>query len=419
MAKTKAPPSNAFTDLLIESLNKKSLGTNAYLQGDLGKHTYGVPIPYLAAIYLLGGMNVLPISRYFGVSGEEKSFKSTLQVEFGNWFLMAGGMHLLLDPEQKTSATMLDAMTWWDDRIPPDRRIYKACRSIDEWQVQVTTAIKIMRAQGPVPKGQRVPVYIVVDGMTSKGTESQMANLEKEGEAAERGYPVAAAKTTYFLESLNLLGTTCAVGWVQHMKAEIEQDSYGGTKYKEKGAKASQFACSTHLRVTKWSGGLNFAEFPGAPSPSTPVTGYELYVKCVRSSVGESDHSLILPVLWQHIPQESGETRQAMWFDWYGALGALLLSMKYNDKHKPRALYAQEKAALAEVVDFSQPHVGKVTCKKYGLEDALATEFGRAIENDPETRAKLAKFFHVATYANVQDVDIDWAAGDLIEKKKK
>lgn len=415
MAKDKIKTvSTSFVDDLVATMNQQATGTSAYLQGDMAQHTWGVPIPNLAFKYLLGGMNVLPMQRYFGVSGEEKSFKSTLQMEIGNWFLQNNGVHVVLDPENKLSATMLDALTWHKPEINVRQRIYKICRSIDEWQTMVTSIVSSARASGSRKPGERVPVYIMIDGMTSRGTEEQMSNLEKEGQAAERGYPVGAAKTTFFLESLNLLGTTVSIGWVQHMKAGIEPDMHGNIKFNEKGAKASQFACSTHLRVSRGKP-VQYAQHDGAPNKDVMTSGYELYLHCARSSVGEGDHKLMVPILWQHIPQEDGSTRQAMWFDWAGALGGLLVYMKYVDKKT----YASTKAQLEEIVAFSQPAANKVNCKALGLEDASYTAFGQAIEANDEIRGKLERFFHVAKYPSVQEADIDFEAGALQEKKKR
>ncbi len=414
MAKDKKVVTTSFVDDLIDTMNRQATGTAAYLQGDMAQHTWGVPIPPLAVKYLLGGMNVLPMQRYFGVSGEEKSFKSTLQVEIGNWFMMDNGVSIILDCEGKLSPTMVDAMTWHRPELSGGKRIVKACRSIDEWQTMITSIVTSARGSGPRKPGERVPIYIMLDGMTSRGTEEQMSNLEKEGQSAERGYPVGAAKTTFFLESLNMLGTTVAVGWAQHMKAGIEPDMYGNIKFHEKGAKAAQFACSTHLRVSKGKT-IHVAQHDGAPNKELPVQGYELYVTCALSSVGEGDHKLMVPILWQHLPQEDGTTRQAMWFDWPGALGNLLVYMKYVDKKT----YAITKKQLEDVVSFTQPAANKVNCKALGLEDASPTAFGRALEANDEIRAGLEKFFHVARYPGVQEADIDFEAGAQIEKKGK
>lgn len=418
MAKAKAPD-NGLSDLvddLMGTMTAHSTGTDAYLAGDHAQHTWGPSIPYLAAQWLWGGTTVLPLQRYTGISGAEKSFKSTLQVEIGNWFIKAGGAHIHLDPENKTSAGMLDAMSWWNGIAEKKSRIFKVCRSIGEWQTMVTKGVESARVKGVRPKGSRLPVYIVVDGMTSRGTEGQMETLVKEGQAAERGFPVGAAQTTYFLESLNLLGTTVGVGWVQHMKEGIDQNGNGPTMH-EKGPKASQFACSTHLRISRKGTPISKASHTGAPKPDQPVEGYTLFVKSVRSSIGPADRTLPLDILWQHLPQEDGSTRQAMWFDWHTALGELLHGMKYNPKEK---LFAQELERLETAIKFTEgERANTVNCKELELKSGSYHELGLGIENNPEIKKRVSAFLNIREYPNVQDADIDFKAGDKLEKKGK
>lgn len=415
MAKSK-PVESGLDDLvsdLIHTMNRAATGPEAYLDGDHAQHTWGVRIPYLAAQWLLGGTTVFPLQRYLGISAQEKSFKSTLQMEFGNWFILDGGAHVHLDPENKTSPTMLEAMSWHNGVAEKRARVFKVCRSIDEWQTMVSNVVKAAKAKGPRPKGQRQPLYITIDGLTSRSTEDQMSNLVKEGQAAERGFPVGAAKSTNFLETLNLLGTTIAVGWVQHMKEAIEQTGHG-TTYKEKGPKAMQFACSTHLRVMRNQSGIRKASHDSAPNKDISVEGYELYVRNYRSSIGPADRVLPLEVLWQHLPQEDGSTRQAMWFDWHGALGRLLVDMKYSDKSK---LFANDKARLSEALEFTQPKTNVVSCKELGLEDVSTHVFGKAIDENPEIRKRVATFLNIREFPHVQEAEVNYEAGDMVEKK--
>ncbi len=416
MAKAKIPETglNDLVANLVHTMNRAATGTEAYLAGDHANHTWGVAIPYLAAQWMMGGTTIFPMQRYTGISAVEKSFKSTLQVEIGNWCIMAGGAHIHLDPENKTSAGMLDAMSWWNGVDEKKARVYKACRSVGEWQTMVTKLVESAREAGARPKGHRQPLYIVIDGLTSRATEGQMENLVKEGQAAERGFPLGAAATTTFLESLNLLGTTIGVGWVQHMKEAIEQTGHG-TVYKEKGPKASQFACSTHLRLTRAHTPVRAATHPGAPRPDLPVEGYTLYVKNVKSSIGPADRVLPLDILWQHVPQPDGTTRQAMWFDWHTALGELLHFMKY-DKKAP--LYASEKERLDEALKFTEgAKASEVKCAELKLVDASFYEFGAAIANNPEVRKRVSSFLNIREYPDVQTADIDFEAGDKLEKK--
>lgn len=394
---------------LLTNLNKKATGSKAYLQGDHAENTWGLEIPSLAFQWLIGGSNVIPLQRYLGISGAEKSYKSTLAIELGNWFILGGGTHVHLDTENKTNPGMLHGMTWWND-VDSDERIYKCCRSISEWQDMVTTVVESTRGKEQA-KGEREPILVTVDSLVGKSTDDADESLRKEGHAPERTYPVAASQVTNYLEALNLLGTQIAVSWTQHMKKSVDQPKYGPVDYREKGASAAQFACSTHLRVTKGSpiacAGHDSSAFPDGGT----IQGYEVWIKTARSCVGPDNRSIMVPLLWQYPETESGEHRQAMWFDWPGALGQLLCSMKYSKKFQPK-LFEKDKKALSEALHFVETSK-RVKCDELGLSKASYHEFGKAIEQDEEIRARISRFLNISRFPSVQEADIDFSAGEL------
>jgi hypothetical protein len=334
-------------------------------------------------------------------------------IEIGNWFMSSGGIHMHLDTENKTSASMLDAMTW-HRKLKCDR-IFKICHSTDEWQRMVITLIEDLRKLGPQEKGKRIPVFITVDSLTGRGTEDEDKALRKEGAAPERGYPIKNLQITNFLEALNLLGTTVSVGWVQHMKQTLDQTGYG-IQYKEKGATAAQFACSTHIRVSKEQTPYRAASHDSAPYPEYPVEGHTLWLKTARSGVGPGNRTLAVKMLWQFVPQEDGSTRQAMWFDWHGALGEMLQYMQYSDDSK---LFKHDKDRLKEALRFTNGKGKTVNCDELELSDASYTQFGEAIYKNNEVYDRVSKFLSIVEYPSVQTADIDFAAGTLSESKKR
>jgi len=408
---------------LMKTMNEYSTSTKAYLQGDHAQHTWGILIPRVVQ-WLIGGSNIWPLQRYLGVSGEEKSYKSTLINEMGNWFAQQGGKFFHLDSENKTSPDMLDALShWWEPGYPRSSVGYKAVDSIQEWQTMVQRVITGVRKRGPSPKGERVPVFVSIDSLMGRATKDADQTLRKEGFAAERGFPVGAAAVTNFLEGLNLLGTTCSVGWVQHMKATMEQTGYG-TQYKEKGAKAAQFSCSIHLRVMKGSS-FRVAHYDGAPFDGYATEGHEIWIRTARSCIGPGERAIMVPLCWQH-PEvnengevdEDGYPRQAMWFDWSASLATLLCSMKYSDKFKPK-LFKEDKDRLARALEFTEVKKNCINCKTLGLEKASYNAFGKAIEENEEVRGRLTRFLGITQFPTVQEADIDFSAGDEEKKKKK
>ncbi len=400
---------------LMATMNKHATSTKAYLQGDHAQHTWGVKMP-LVMQWSVGGSNVLALQRYLGLSGVRKSFKSTLANEIGHWFIQQNGTFIYLDIENKTSSDMLDALSrWWIPDYPQNRRLYKTCASIAEWQTMVTRLVDHARKTGNLPKGQRVPVNIWIDSLMGRSTEDADRDLRKEGSAAERGFPVSSMQVTNFLEALNLLGTTCSVGWVQHMKPSMEQTGYG-VQYKEKGASAAQFSASIHLRVNKGAA-FRVANYDGAPFPNTPTEGHETWIKTELSCVGPDSRSVVVPLCWQYPELEDGSTRQAMWFDWDGALGRLLCAMKYNDDFKPK-LFMPDKARLNKAIEFTESKKNCINCEELNLSGESYSAFGRAIQANPGVCERVTRFLGITQFPTVQEADIDFEAGTLREKKK-
>lgn len=393
---------------LIGNLNKLATSEKARLSGDLAQHTWGVPIPNLAFQWLIGGCTVLPCQRYFGVSGIRKSFKSTLQIELGNWFIANGGVHQHLDTENKTSPTMLDAMSWWREDVDPNRRIFKVCGSTDEWMDMVTATIERLKALGERKQGERIPILIGIDSLTGRQNEAAQEDLRKEGHAAERGYPVAAGQVTRYLETLSMLGTTAAVSWVQHMKESMDQTGYG-KQYKEKGASAASFAHSTHVRVSKGKA-IAAARHSSAPYPEYPVEGYLIYLKTTTTCIGPDNHTIEVPLLWQYVPQEDGSSRQAMWFDWHGALGALLVNLKYGGDKAPAKMYTHDKERLEAALSFTRGKKSTtVNCKALGIAEGSFHELGKAIHDDIEVYDRISRFLNITELPDVQAADIEFA----------
>ncbi len=414
-------PGDLVSDLMTE-LAKNSTSAEAWQQGDKAESMWGVVIPSLAFSWGIGGCNIIPCQRYLGISGGEKSYKSTLEIEIGNWFIQQGGVHMHLDNENKLGQgdpnTTVDAMSWWNGVADRRSRVLKVCSSVEEWQKELTTFIEFNRTKvNPRKVGERVPFFGTIDSLTGRKNEDADRQLRKEGSAAGRGYPVDAASVTNYLEALNLLGTTAVVSWVQHMKEVIADDNGYGPSVKEKGASAAQFHCSTHIRLSR-SSAFRYASHDSASFPGT-VEGYDIWMRTARTCVGPGDRSLCVPVMWQYVYCEKiAAPRQVMWFDWYGALGGLLYNMKYNAKFKPK-MFKQDVERLNEALMFTQKNQQSISCKALGLENVSQHAFGRAIEENEEVRRKVADFLGVANYPSVQDVAIDFKAGALAEKKAK
>lgn len=393
---------------LIEKLNARGTSSVAYLQGEHAQHTWGIKIPSLAFQWLIGGSSIFPAQRYIGISGLPKSFKSTLGVEIGNWFIAQNGMHILLDTEHKTSDGMMDALTWASGLSDRRTRIFQAVESIEAWQSNIVDLVDYSRKKAPREKGKRIPVLATVDSLSGRTSEDAMLALRKNGHAEGRQFPVGAASITNFLEALSLLGTTMSISWVQHLKTAIDSGfrGFGPPEQHEKGASAASFSGSVHLRVAKGSS-FQLASQEAMPSPDTSVEGHTMYIQSVRSCLGPDSRKIEVDLMWQYIVQEDGSTRQAMVYDWDGALGNMLCQMKYNDKWFPK-LFKQDRDRLSDTLMFTESRKNCITCKALDLEGASYTKFGRAIKENEKARTDISRFLGIKQYIDIQESDIDF-----------
>jgi hypothetical protein len=394
----------------LAALNEACTSTKAYQLGDHAEHTWGIEIPSLAFQWMIGGSSVFPCQRYLSVSGLPKSMKSTLIIEIGTWFAQQGGLFIPIDNESKTSASMLDAMTQW--RLTPEQQkmiLFKETESTEEWQDVTTAAISYAKDKlGTGQKGKRVPVFLTIDSLTGKASASEQEAVADEGHAEARGFPTRAAQITRYLETMQLTGTLMSVGYVRHLKQSIDGAAKPGMapQMKETGGAAAGFKASLSIRISKGQG-VQFASHPSMPYPNLTTEGNTLYMESNMSCLGPDKRKIKVDVLWQYVPQEDGSTRQLMKYDWGGALGELLWGMKYDDKGANK-LYAGDKERLDSILYFVEGKGSKrIKCEALGLVDATFSEFGNAIEANPEVREKVARFLNIRKYNNVQDVDIE------------
>lgn len=450
MAKKKE---NEVVDLVgsyMADVVKRGNGSKVYLSGDHAENTWGLPIPYLAFAWLIGSKAVLPMQRYLGVSGLRSSFKSTLMYEIGSWMIEYGmdlgytpGAHFMYDTENKTSPDMMLAMC--RGRVGPEvlsdeerarreelrdlrldgivdddaetedyaddlhnniyfaRRPFATPDSIEEWQEEVLSVLNKAKAIGVQPVGKRTGAFITIDSLMGKATEEEQAAVAKEGHATGRSFPVANAMVTRFLDSISLTGAPVMLGYVQHMKEDIGAQGHG-TQYREKGATAAGFAATIHLRVKK-IGKISKVTHPARWVDGPKVEGHTIRLTTHKSCVGPDGRSLDVDVVWQYIdeilPNGVEVSRQYMRYDWYGALGNLLVGMKYGDKKE--ASYDIER--INRLIPFTMN--GKlVNCPLLDLKDADVSAFGRAIEENPTVRKRVANLLRISGAKSFQEADI-------------
>lgn len=445
MAKAKQPEPPALDDLALDLMTgsqDKATSDKGYLIGDLHNQTWGVSIPHIAVQYGFGGSTVFPARRWYGVSGKPKSTKSTFQIQMSCWFAEQGGFSRYIDAEEKASATMFDAMTWWKYLRPDDpytdsegnfcsypadverdpetgypldmdhpdrvvlipvnpdevqqgvqrRLIYTPVTSIDQYQerfIETLNWARDMVSKHPErrEKGSRVPIYTVIDSLTGRDYEANVIDIEKEGHAPERSFSGAARANmiSSFIRSISFSGTVMSGGYVRHLGTVIGDGSFASKfedKTKEGGGENSNYQASVNLRFTKW-GEFQRASHPAVPVKGPPVEGYSVGIECHFSCVGpDIKRKIHVDVMWQYVDMPDGSSRQIMLYDWEGALGRLLYEQKYGSNKVPS--YQQER--LNNAIYFVAAKADHVKC------EALLTPEENALPKEQRDKAMIMHF---------------------------
>jgi hypothetical protein len=497
MAKAKpVVETTALNDLAVSLMGDaqdRATSSNGYLLGDHAENTWGIELPHIAVQYVVGGSNILPLQRWYSAAGKPKSTKSTFQIQVCCWYAMNQGFARYIDAEEKASASMFKAMTWWqflspedpytdsvgnfcfypdtvprdpDTRMPIDmdhpdrvilitphpdpmiqqakkRLIYTPVTSIDDYQVKFSETLKWARnmvQEHPErkEKGSRVSIYTVIDSLTGKDYEGNIADVEKEGHAQERSFAGAARANmiSSFLRTVSFRGTCMAGGYVRHLATNIGDGSFASRfedKHKESGGDLSNYQASVNLRFSKW-GEFQLASHPAMPISGPPVEGYMVGIDLHFSCLGpDIKRKIQVEVMWQYVEMPDGSAQQIMRYDWPGALGRMLYEDKYSSTNKvPK--FQQER--LDKTIYFVQAKANHVKCEALLTPEEQALpkeerdkaaimhfhEFGRRIEASPEHVLAVQRYLGITRYPTVQQADIDWTGpthttADQKEKK--
>lgn len=448
---------------LLTGAQEKFGKAGVYVASDHTSYITGVPCP-MAWGWFIGGSNVVPLSRIIGCDGRSGAGKSALMMEHCRWWLLNGGIVVLIDTEEKVSGTLLRSFVW---DLPVAVRRYFICQpanSVEEAEEIITYYRNKSKELLDLPPDQRVPLLVLWDSLTGKSTEAQQEKLAKEGSAAAKEYPQETASIARFYKNLVFDGRLLTVAHVQHAKKNIDPDAVGDDEWKTAGGDQPRFSSTYHFR-TLTTKDIECEEWAGK----------QLSLKCIKSGLGDNHRWLKVRFLWNFVPVEcpqfgaDGElvltdgqltkaqaitlfngAQQALsphecdvllaalkltqvdlalpaedvaklptgphcvaplvktiqfqhtWFDWSWSLGNLLYEMKYEDKH----LYRAQKLVLDETLHFVGVDGGKrIKCEALWGDDEprSVSDFGRAVEAHPEIGDAVRRFLRITSYKSFRE----------------
>lgn len=244
-----------------------------------------LPCP-LAWGWASGGVNGMPLIGSIGCDSKSGYGKSTLAYEHIRWTLMAGGLGVYVGNEERPNPQFMRSVL---SSIPFAARLnmipYEV-RSIDGWTKKV---FKLRdQAQKFLDKdpNERVPMVVVVDSLTGRGTEGEQKKAAIEVKA--RDFSESAMSIARFYKGFSFKGYLMTLFHIQHAKKSQADDAYGDEEWVANGGDEPRFNANYHFRIMS-SSDFSYASYQGR----------DMRVKFIKSFVGPSKRQLVVRVCWR------------------------------------------------------------------------------------------------------------------------
>ena len=379
---------------------KKFGDENVYVAAEHAKHSWGLPIDNIPFEWLVGGTNIVPMQRIMGVCGPQRAGKSVLMMELGRWFTLSGGLAILCETEQKSSNTLIESLFFREPNLLEENFIYNQALNIETWQEQLifwTSKIKDKLDK----EDTVVPAMIWIDSLMGRDVVNEQNNLQKEGHADARGYSEAALSLSKFFRRYDVTGYPITFGFVNHLKSGID-----GADVRPGGVH-QDYAASLLFKVSckNQSEDVKSVDYFNDDMPGYVVK--RMFVSCIKSSLGDDNRKIELPLKWRHVPgavrryvdgeevMEDGSVQQT-WFDWDEALASLILDRTTNGTTTVRD-------ALKDLISITKQSNLKWSASKLGIQTEPPWIIGKAINSDPDLKAKVRSMLSINSARSFED----------------
>ena len=240
--------------------------------------------------YFTGGARGVPASAAIGCDGEPAHFKSFLTLEHARWWIKDGGAVARIEAEERNSQSMITSLLHdltWEER----KRFAQAnVTSVEGWQRHVMAWRKEAISVRDVPAEHRIPMLVIVDSLTGRGTRTDIKNVETAGGAQGRQFSDQALSIANFYRALTYQGTLFTLFHVQHAKKSLDPDAMGDEKLNSSGGDEPRFNSTYHFRCT--SVGVK---------DTSDLSCRQLSLKCIRSGQGANKRKMVARLYWRMV----------------------------------------------------------------------------------------------------------------------
>jgi RecA/RadA recombinase len=373
---------------MLDAQRAKLGSKNVFMASDSQELNPGVEIPGFAMRYLLD-MNVLPLSKLYGIAGSPMSQKSSFGFEVVRWIQNAGGYGSLIEAEGKKYSEDLIRSIIGEEAF--DNRFAVApVQTIDEAQLALSAALSHYEATGT----KTFLSALMLDSLTGVDTAAVGEKTIKQGHSSSNPASMARAWSDYFRFFSSQMSQHPFVFLViNHLKDKINMGgmpTYGPPQKTTPGGDSQLFHASVYLYLSRESAKIEKRQYRYIGGEKTDCDENVASIKIFnrKSSLGVHGRSISVEFVWEH----DSEGRQKSYFDWDSATCKLLLELQ--DEKSSAFQYAK----LKDLLDITEGKTGNRTTyssEKLGLTGSEEYEIGKAIHNSPEMFSLVQKFFHI------------------------
>lgn len=362
-SKSKGDVRNLYFSEAIQSAQQRFSDRSVYMLREHESRVSGIPLPNLVLMWLMDS-NVWLLSRMSMTHGKEQSGKSAFLYWLMRLFVEHGGMGVIVSAENKDSASLMESI------IGPytDWVRFESALTLQEWQEHVTEAVR--HYVDSFGNEGTFPLLIGVDSLGGGQDENVKEDIDKQGFANARGYPVDAASITKYLKARvgDLVGRPIGLHFVNHIKPRLDG-------YEDRGPSVTRASSrpmgAVHMRY-QTSMDIWFNRGQDADNKR----GFDVHMRTEKSSIGDAHRAIKVRLKWYPDPDHPGG--QCTTWDWDKALVDLLMGFKNSKKS------GEKDSAVFDVLEGLTQSGAFYSCKRLGLKGVRSQEIGEAINKDPK-----------------------------------
>lgn len=379
-------PAPFFTKLL--DANRKKHGSKTLMVGS-EQRVIGLE-PYSIALQYIMDLEVVPLQAIINIAGEEKTYKTSIGLEFCKMFLdlqPVQGIAVVNNTEGKWSPSKSRSMLGHHNDV---LQVIQN-KSVEEWQASATSNLLLMqevvdKKKDAIAKKAKTseykdmvipPMIIMVDSLTGSQSDKIVETVQAEGFGSKTFQDRALINHQFFSTwGSNLIGMPVTIVITNHLKIKLD-GAPGIKQWTTSGGSGPSFMCSMEIRV-KRIGEID----------KTYIEGAKLLWKMHHNSLGRDKRQIEV----HYMEGYDAEDNQKAYFDWDSTLIMCLLERLEESAYKDRIL-----GVLGEFNEYPKAGFGKVySCGRLGIdkdkaidEGVGATELGRMLQTDPVIREEL------------------------------